>query len=65
MLMGVHQMASALFRFIGAGSRNMIVANTFGTFALLILFALGGFVLSRSMITAEVNNKLITVSILG
>ncbi len=57
MLICVHQMASALFRFIGAASRNMIVANTFGTFSLLLLFALGGFVLSRGIITAEGNYK--------
>lgn len=44
----VNQMASALFRAIGALGRNMIVANTFGSFALLTLFALGGFVLSRN-----------------
>ncbi|XP_022721376.1 pleiotropic drug resistance protein 1-like isoform X2 [Durio zibethinus] len=43
----VNQMASGLFRFIAASGRNMIVANTFGPFALLVLFALGGFVLSR------------------
>ncbi|XWS20361.1 hypothetical protein CRYUN_Cryun31cG0094900 [Craigia yunnanensis] len=43
----VNQMASGLFRFIAASGRNMIVANTFGSFALLVLFALGGFVLSR------------------
>ncbi|KAL0330857.1 UNVERIFIED_CONTAM: Pleiotropic drug resistance protein 1 [Sesamum angustifolium] len=47
LLLLVHQSASALFRFIGAAGRNMIVANTFGLFALLLLFALGGFVLSR------------------
>ena len=47
----VNQMASGLFRFIAAMGRNMIVANTFGSFALLILFALGGFVLSRGMIS--------------
>ncbi|GAA0169413.1 ATP-binding cassette [Lithospermum erythrorhizon] len=41
------QMASGLFRFIGGLGRDMIVANTFGSFALLILVALGGFVLSR------------------
>ncbi|KAJ9537475.1 hypothetical protein OSB04_030208 [Centaurea solstitialis] len=46
-LVAVNQMASGLFRFMGAAGRNMIVANTFGSFALLILFALGGFVLSR------------------
>ncbi|KAJ6428300.1 hypothetical protein OIU84_023678 [Salix udensis] len=43
-------MASALFRFIAAAGRNMIVANTFGSFALLTLFALGGFILSREQI---------------
>ncbi|MBA0728953.1 hypothetical protein Golax_022507 [Gossypium laxum] len=42
-----NQMASGLFRSIAAIGRNMIVANTFGSFALLVLFALGGFVLSR------------------
>ena len=42
-------MASALFRFIGAAGRTMGVANTFGTFVLLLQFALGGFVLSRGI----------------
>ncbi|KVH93025.1 ABC-2 type transporter [Cynara cardunculus var. scolymus] len=46
-LFGVNQMSSALFRFIGALGRNMIVANTFGSFALLLVFVLGGFVLSQ------------------
>ncbi|CAN1121568.1 Pleiotropic drug resistance protein 1 [Linum perenne] len=46
----VSQMASALFRFIAASGRTMIVANTFGSLALLALFALGGFVLSRENI---------------
>ncbi|GKA36475.1 pleiotropic drug resistance protein 1-like protein [Tanacetum coccineum] len=43
----VNQMSSGLFRTIGAFGRNMIVANTFGSFALLIVFALGGFILAR------------------
>ncbi|KAF7849922.1 hypothetical protein BT93_L0123 [Corymbia citriodora subsp. variegata] len=47
LLVAVNQMASALFRLIAALGRNMIVANTFGSFALLTLFALGGVVLSR------------------
>ncbi|CAI0473898.1 unnamed protein product [Linum tenue] len=46
-LVTVSQMASALFRFIAATGRNMIVANTFGSFVLLLLFALSGFILSR------------------
>ncbi|CAK7336320.1 unnamed protein product [Dovyalis caffra] len=49
-LAAMNQMASALFRFIGGVGRTMIVANTFGAFALLILFALGGFVLSHDNI---------------
>uniref|UniRef100_A0A2C9W1A2 ABC transporter domain-containing protein n=1 Tax=Manihot esculenta TaxID=3983 RepID=A0A2C9W1A2_MANES len=47
LLVLISQMASALFRFIAAAGRNMIVAHTFGAFALVLLFALGGFVLSR------------------
>lgn len=43
-------MASALFRLMAALGRNMILAFTFGGFALLVLFALGGFVLARGMI---------------
>nr|BAR94045.1 PDR-type ACB transporter [Nicotiana benthamiana] len=48
LLILVNLMASGLFRFIGAVGRTMGVANTFGTFALLLQFALGGFVLSRA-----------------
>ncbi|KAI7986390.1 Pleiotropic drug resistance protein 1 [Camellia lanceoleosa] len=47
LLLFVHQMASGLFQFIGAVGRNMIVANTFGSFALLMFFTLGGFILSQ------------------
>ncbi|XVE88990.1 hypothetical protein DITRI_Ditri19aG0114000 [Diplodiscus trichospermus] len=43
----VNQMASGLFRLIAAIGRNDIIANTFGSFVLLIVFTLGGFVLSR------------------
>lgn len=46
----VSQMAYGLFRFIGAVGRSMVVANTFGTFALMVLFVLGGFVLSKDHI---------------
>lgn len=48
LLICVNQMASALFRFIAALGRNIIVANTFGSFALLTVLVMGGFVLSRS-----------------
>ncbi|XP_071734203.1 pleiotropic drug resistance protein 1-like [Rutidosis leptorrhynchoides] len=47
LLVVINQMSSALFRLMGAMGRNMIIANTFGSFALLIVFTLGGFVLVR------------------
>ncbi|TKY64525.1 ABC transporter G family member 40 [Spatholobus suberectus] len=47
-LLLINQMSSGLFRAIAALGRNMIVAGTFGSFALLVLFALGGFILSRN-----------------
>ncbi|KAK7349162.1 hypothetical protein VNO77_06307 [Canavalia gladiata] len=40
-------MASGLFRVIAAIARNMIVANTFSSIGLLVLFTLGGFILSK------------------
>ncbi|KAL6334325.1 hypothetical protein AAG906_014726 [Vitis piasezkii] len=51
LLLLVNQMASGLFRFIAAAGRNMIVANTFGAFALLMLLASGGFILTFLCIT--------------
>ncbi|CAJ2632869.1 unnamed protein product [Trifolium pratense] len=46
----VHQMASALFRFIAAVGRDMTMALTFGSFALAILFSMSGFALSKDNI---------------
>ncbi|KAK1358249.1 hypothetical protein POM88_051505 [Heracleum sosnowskyi] len=43
----VNQMASGLFRLMASLGRNMILAMNFGGFSVLILFALGGFVLAR------------------
>ncbi|PIA25217.1 hypothetical protein AQUCO_12200002v1 [Aquilegia coerulea] len=43
----VHQMALSLFRFMAGLGRTMIVANTFGTFILLLFFVLGGYVVSK------------------
>ncbi|KAI4322385.1 hypothetical protein L6164_022087 [Bauhinia variegata] len=43
----VHQMAISLFRFIAAVCRTQTVANSFGFFALTIVFVLGGFVISK------------------
>ncbi|KAJ8539720.1 hypothetical protein K7X08_013972 [Anisodus acutangulus] len=47
LLILVSQMASGLFRFLGAVGRTLGVASIIGSFALLLQFALGGFVLSR------------------
>ncbi|KAK9280492.1 hypothetical protein L1049_014184 [Liquidambar formosana] len=44
---GVHQMALSLFRFIAALGRTQVVANTLGTFTLLLVFVLGGFIVSK------------------
>lgn len=49
LLVVMNQMASGLFKMVAALGRNMIVANTFGAFAMLVFFALGGVVLSRGM----------------
>ncbi|XP_058074636.1 pleiotropic drug resistance protein TUR2-like isoform X2 [Magnolia sinica] len=44
----ISQMASGLFRVLAALGRDMIVANTFGSFAQLVIMTLGGFILARS-----------------
>ncbi|KAL1551439.1 transcription factor [Salvia divinorum] len=44
------QAASSMFKVIGAVGRNMIIANTFGFFVLLMMFAMSGFVLARKSV---------------
>ncbi|KAG5533077.1 hypothetical protein RHGRI_027343 [Rhododendron griersonianum] len=44
---GIHQMALSLFRFIAALGRTQVVANTLGTFALLVVFVFGGFIVAK------------------
>ncbi|KAG8375511.1 hypothetical protein BUALT_Bualt10G0107400 [Buddleja alternifolia] len=46
----LHQMSIGLFRVMASLGRNMIVANTFGSFAMLVVMVLGGFILSRDSI---------------
>ncbi|KAA8525358.1 hypothetical protein F0562_007224 [Nyssa sinensis] len=48
LLLCVNQMASGLFRLTGALGRNIIVANTFGSLALLAVLVMGGFILQRN-----------------
>lgn len=43
----MHQMSIGLFRLIGSLGRHMIVANTFGSFAMLVVMALGGYIISK------------------
>nr|XP_043631485.1 pleiotropic drug resistance protein 2-like isoform X2 [Erigeron canadensis] len=43
----LHQMALSLFRFISALGRTQVVANALGTFSLLLVFVLGGFIVSK------------------
>ncbi|XP_024032997.1 pleiotropic drug resistance protein 2 isoform X2 [Morus notabilis] len=45
---GIHQMALSLFRFIAAVGRTQVVANTLGTFTLLLVFVLGGFIVAKN-----------------
>jgi ABC-type multidrug transport system permease subunit len=37
----------ALFRFLGALLKTMVVANTFGMFVILLVFIFGGFLIPR------------------
>jgi hypothetical protein len=49
----MHQMSSAMFRVIAGLCRTMVVASTGGTFSLLIIFMLGGFIIPRTQITVN------------
>jgi len=40
-------MALSLFRFLGALGRTEVIANSGGTLALLVVFVLGGFIISK------------------
>ncbi|PIN08714.1 Pleiotropic drug resistance proteins (PDR1-15), ABC superfamily [Handroanthus impetiginosus] len=48
---GVHQMALSLFRFIAGLARVQVVASTFGTFTLLLVLLLGGFIIAKDDIS--------------
>ncbi|XP_055830839.1 pleiotropic drug resistance protein 2-like [Solanum dulcamara] len=43
----LHQSALSLFRFVAALGRTQVVASTFATFTILIVFVLGGFVVAK------------------
>eukprot|EP00252_Welwitschia_mirabilis_P000940 TRINITY_DN10929_c0_g1_i1.p1 TRINITY_DN10929_c0_g1~~TRINITY_DN10929_c0_g1_i1.p1 ORF type:complete len:1465 (-),score=160.32 TRINITY_DN10929_c0_g1_i1:229-4623(-) len=50
LLFMLHQMSLGLFKFIAALGRTMIISQTFGSAALLIVFVLGGFIISKDKI---------------
>ncbi|KAG2673155.1 hypothetical protein I3760_13G076600 [Carya illinoinensis] len=50
LLFSVHQMALGLFRMMASIARDMVLANTFGSAAILVVFLLGGFIIPHSMI---------------
>ncbi|KAK1312861.1 ABC transporter G family member 31 [Acorus calamus] len=50
LLFAIHQMALGLFRMIAAVARDMIIANTFGSVAIMVFFLLGGFILPKDVI---------------
>ena len=56
---GIHQMALALFRFIAAVGRTQVVANTLGTFTLLLVFVLGGFIVAKGKQTTLLLSHLV------
>lgn len=40
-------MALSLFRFVAALGRTEVVANTIGSFTLLLVFVLGGYIVAK------------------
>ncbi|KAK0605737.1 hypothetical protein LWI29_030203 [Acer saccharum] len=50
LLFSLHQMALGLFRMMASLARDMVIANIFGSAALLIIFLLGGFIIPKDMI---------------
>ncbi|KHN40066.1 ABC transporter G family member 31 [Glycine soja] len=46
----MHQMALGLFRMMAAIARDMVLANTYGSASLLVVFLLGGFIVPKGMI---------------
>uniref|UniRef100_A0A0E0LXK6 ABC transporter domain-containing protein n=1 Tax=Oryza punctata TaxID=4537 RepID=A0A0E0LXK6_ORYPU len=49
-LFAMHQMSMSLYRFLAAVGRTQVMANMLGTAALIAIYILGGFVISKAMI---------------
>lgn len=56
-LVVVHQTGLALFRFLASLARNLIVGNSVGVLALMTIFVMGGFILSRGVYISRDNMK--------
>ena len=56
----VHQMSLGLFRFIAAVGRNRIVAKIFGSFFLLIIFVLIGFIISIGIQNLKLKSNMLS-----
>ncbi|KAL8127808.1 hypothetical protein AgCh_014659 [Apium graveolens] len=50
LLFTIHQMALGLFRSIASIARDIIIANTFASAGLLVIFLLGGFIIPKDII---------------
>ncbi|CAI9277030.1 unnamed protein product [Lactuca saligna] len=48
-LFSMHHMDLGIFRTLAVVARNVIIANTFGSAALLVVFLLGGFIMPKDM----------------
>jgi hypothetical protein len=59
LLFSVHQMALGLFRMMAAIARDMVLANTFGSAALLVIFLLGGFIIPKGRFQKKKKKKFI------
>ncbi|XAR60730.1 Iron-chelate-transporting ATPase [Bertholletia excelsa] len=46
----IHQMALGLFRMMASLARDLVIASTYGSAALLIILLLGGFIIPKDMI---------------
>jgi nitrate reductase gamma subunit len=46
-LFAMHQMSMGLYRFLAAVGRTQVMANMLGTAALIAIYILGGFVISK------------------
>lgn len=49
LLFSVHQMALGLFRMMASISRDIIISNTFGSAAILVILLLGGFIMPKGL----------------